>query len=141
MRNELRNGLSLHPELTAALEADWLGVDELGTFEALSAFERWTTRIGAGKHDMGEASVFAAAELNHAIAITDDGAATKVARKYGLEVHGTLWLLARSCRSGKLMIGEAATIVEMLVDTGMRLPCSGSGFATWARSHQLLPRE
>lgn len=139
VRNELRTGLQLHPELSAALEADWLAVEELGTFEALEAFERWTTRIGAGNRDVGEASVFAAAELNHAIAITDDRPATKVAREHGLEVHGTLWLLARSCRSGKLVVGEAATLVEMLADSGMRLPCSGTEFAEWARSNRLLP--
>ncbi|MEU4599413.1 hypothetical protein [Nocardia sp. NPDC023988] len=115
-----------------------MGIDQLDAFEALLAFERWTRRIGSGSRDVGEASVFAVAELNGAIAICDDAAATKVARRYDLETHGTLWLLAWSCRLGKLGIGEGAALIEMLVDSGMRLPCSGSGSAQWAGQHGLL---
>ncbi|TDP42185.1 hypothetical protein [Nocardia ignorata] len=138
VREELRNGVNQHASIASALEADWLGIDQLDAFEALLAFERWTRRIGSGSRDVGEASVFAVAELNGAIAICDDAAATKVARRYDLETHGTLWLLAWSCRLGKLGIGEGATLIEMLVDSGMRLPCSGSGFAQWAGQHGLL---
>jgi predicted nucleic acid-binding protein len=46
--------------------------------------------------------VFAVAELRCGTAITDDQSATRVARKFGLEVHGTIWLLARAYRDGKL---------------------------------------
>ncbi|MFC4125375.1 hypothetical protein [Nocardia rhizosphaerae] len=138
VRAELREGLAHHPEIAAALEADWVEVDQLDTVEALMTFERWASRIGSGTRDIGEASVFAAAQLNSAIAITDDGAATKVARKHGLEVHGTLWLLARSCRLGKMGTGEVSTLIEMLADSGMRLPCTGPEFAGWARKHKLL---
>ncbi|MBF6210807.1 hypothetical protein IU433_09815 [Nocardia puris] len=87
---------------------------------------------------MGEASVFAAAELLNGIAITDDRASIKVARNHGLEVHGTLWLLAGACSDGKLTEGETSNLVDMLDDSGLRLPCKGSEFPTWARSNGLL---
>jgi predicted nucleic acid-binding protein len=49
-----------------------------------------------------QVSVFAVAELRSATAITDDQEAVRVARTYGLDVHGTVWLLGGACRDGKL---------------------------------------
>ena len=82
-------------------------------------------RIGAGQRDLGEASVFAVAELCGGTAITDDQSATRVARKFGLAVHGTIWLLARACRAGKLTVAAAGNLVDIARGTGMRLPCTG----------------
>ncbi|EWC61475.1 hypothetical protein UO65_3213 [Actinokineospora spheciospongiae] len=61
-----------------------------------------------------------------------------VARSHGLDAHGTLWLLARAHRAGKLTAGGAGNIVDVPRDTGMRLPCDGSGFDRWARRTGLL---
>lgn len=138
VRAELRNGARAWPALIRALEAPWLGVDQLDTIQALLTFERWTRRIGAGERDMGEASVFAAAELAGGTAITDDRNASQVARNHGLDVHGTLWLLASACKSGKLVEVEATNLIDMLTDSGLRLPCTGSEFPSWARRHHLL---
>ncbi len=138
VRAELRHGCSTWPSLVNALEATWLGVDQLDTIDALLVFEKWTRRIGAAERDVGEASVFAAAELVGGIAITDDRCASRVARHHGLEVHGTLWLLASACECAKLVEVEATNLIDMLTDSGMRLPCTGSEFPAWARRHQLL---
>ncbi len=138
VRAELRHGCGTWPTLVRALEATWLGVDQLDTIEALLTFEQWTRRVGAGERDMGEASVFAAAELTGGTAITDDRNASLVARKYGLDVHGTLWLLASACKSGKLVEVEATNLIDMLTDSGLRLPCAGTEFPVWARRHHLL---
>ncbi|MBM7769948.1 putative nucleic acid-binding protein [Actinokineospora baliensis] len=96
-------------------------------------------RTGASQRNRGEASVFAAAEIHNRIAITDDRNATRVARHYGLTVHGTVWLLARACRTGKLTVFGASGVVDMLRDTGMRLPCTGPEFEEWCQARGLLP--
>lgn len=95
--------------------------------------------IGTSDRDHGEASVFAVAELLDGIAVTDDRQATKVARAHGLDVHGTVWLLTHLCRVGKISEASAGNLVDMLRSSGMRLPCTGPGFAAFARSTGLLP--
>ena len=59
------------------------------------------------------------AELCGGTAITDDRSATRVARRFGPDVHGTVWLLARACRDGKLTVTVAGNLVDMLRATGM----------------------
>jgi predicted nucleic acid-binding protein len=95
-------------------------------------------RIGTTERNLGEATVFAAAEVLPAIAIVDDRSATQVARNYGLEVHGTLWLLAKACHAGDLTETAASNLVDMLRGSGMRLPCSGADFPAYARKHGIL---
>jgi len=135
---ELRRGALTHPALQYALELEWIKVHRLDTLQELECFVKWAERIGAGERDRGEASVFAVAELKEATAITDDQAAIRVARKYGLDVHGTVWLLARACRDGKLTEVAAGNLIDLVRATGMRLPCTGAEFGTWARAHDLL---
>jgi predicted nucleic acid-binding protein len=136
--DELRAGVDEHPSLKSALQLEWISVIPLDTIGELERFATWVSRIGAGARDRGEASVFAVAEERHAVAITDDQAATRVARRFGLEVHGTIWLLGRACRTGKLTMTAASNLVEMLRETGMRLPCTGPEFPSWAGKRGLL---
>lgn len=86
----------------------------------------------------GEASVFAAAEQQGATAITDDRRAAQVGRFHGLDVHGSIWLLAGACRDGKLTLGGTGALIDALRATGHRLPCTGAGFAGYARQYGLL---
>lgn len=136
--DELRSGVDLHPELASALELDWLQVFALDQPTDLRCFAEWVRRIGAGARDMGEASVFAAADIHRGIAVTDDRDATRVGRAHGLSVHGTIWLLAGECRADKLTEVGAGAIVDALRQTGHRLPCTGTEFPGFARSHGLL---
>ncbi len=62
VREELREGTTVHPELAGALDLEWLEVVPLDSIEALTTFAAWVERIGSGTRDRGEASVFAAAE-------------------------------------------------------------------------------
>lgn len=94
---------------------------------------KWVQRIGSSERNLGEASVFSAAELFRGVAVTDDREAVVVGRAHGLEVHGTIWLLDRACREGKLNEVAAGNIVDSLRETGMRLPCSGSTFGSYVR--------
>lgn len=135
---ELRNGVKNHPELARALDLDWLSVVNLDTFEEIKCFVKWTSRIGSGDRDIGEASVLAAAELRGGIAVTDDRDAVRVARSYRAEVHGMIWLLANACRAGKMTLPGAAGLVEALRSVGLRLPCTGAEFPEYAQRNGLL---
>jgi predicted nucleic acid-binding protein len=135
---ELRRGVPTHPDLQAAIELEWVRSARLESVAELECFAKWADRIGAGERNLGEASVFAVAELCHGTAITDDQPATRVARRCGLEVHGTVWLLARACRNGKLTVTAAGNLIDMLRATDMRLPFTGPEFESWVRQRGLL---
>jgi predicted nucleic acid-binding protein len=94
--------------------------------------------MGATSRHHGEASVFAAVEKEGGIAITDDRDAVRVGRAHGLQVHGTVWLLAGSCATGKLTETSAGNLIDTLRATGMRLPCTGPEFGQFARRHGIL---
>lgn len=139
VREELRIGASTRPALQAVADAEWLARGVLDTDAELLAFARWASLVGLGARDLGEASVFAYAEAHGAISITDDRAATKVARAQGLEVHGTLWLISGFCKAGKLTEYAASRLVDSLRGVDARLPCTGNEFPAWARNEGLLP--
>jgi hypothetical protein len=79
---EVRHGTSSEPALSGD-DIDWLSIAELDTLPEISCFATWVRRVGAGERNLGEASVFAAAQLRGGIAITDDREAVKVGRAYG----------------------------------------------------------
>lgn len=133
VREEMRAGVHAYPLLQAVLDADWLGLARLDSLEEIKCFATWVQRVGSSERDLGEASVFSAAELSGGIAITDDRDAVAVGRAHGLEVHGTLWLLACATQNGKLSEVAAGNIVDALSATGMRLPCTGSTFGPYIR--------
>jgi predicted nucleic acid-binding protein len=135
---EVRQGVAAHPALRDVLAADWLKVAQLDTLNEIRHFALWAGRLGSGERDLGEASVFAAAELRSATAITDDPGPVRVARTYGLDAHGTIWLLAGACRDGKLSEPAAGNLIDALRATGLRLPCTGAEFPGYARQHGLL---
>lgn len=135
---ELRTGAEHNPTLANANELEWVRVIVLDQPAEIRCFADWVRRLGAGSRDLGEASIFAAAEVRDAIALTDDRAATRVGRAYGLTVHGTLWLLAGACRSGKLTEAGASALVDSLRRTGHRLPCTGPEFQSYMRRFGLL---
>ncbi|MEU5907760.1 hypothetical protein ABZ780_25725 [Micromonospora sp. NPDC047467] len=136
--DELRTSAEGMPALTAALNLAWVEVIALDTIAELHRFSTWVRRVGAGRRDLGEASVFAAAEIHGGTAVTDDRKATKVGRKYGLAVHGTIWLLADSCQAGRLTEVNAGAIIDALRGTQHRLPCTGAEFPSYARKAGLL---
>ena len=135
---EVRRGVATYPALRDVLAAEWLKVARLDTLEEIRLFALWARRLGSGERDLGEASVFAAAQLRSATAITDDPGPVRVARTHGLDAHGTIWLLAGSCRDGKLSETAGGNLVDALRATGLRLPCTGAEFPGYARQHGLL---
>lgn len=93
-----------YPSLRSVTDLEWLHVLPQDTDEELIAFEKWANLLGSKEtdsrseepdpgpqeHNLGEASVFAAAEIHKLVAITDDRDATRVGRKNGLDIHGTV---------------------------------------------------
>ncbi|MFD0743645.1 hypothetical protein ACFQ1L_18880 [Phytohabitans flavus] len=138
VREEIREGIRAHPELAQVLTIEWLRIVPLDNLDRLRAFTIWTGRVGAGRRNLGEASVLAVAEELGAVALIDDRDATRVGRAHGIAVHGTIWLLARACRDGKLTEVGASNLVDALSGTGMRLPCTGADFPRFGRVHGLL---
>ncbi|MEU0884816.1 hypothetical protein ABZ345_40015 [Lentzea sp. NPDC005914] len=138
VKDELSRGLDEHPLLRNALDLPWLQVAALDELNEIQLFVKWSRLIGTTDRDHGEASVFAVGELLDGIALTDDRDAVKVARANGLEVHGTIWLLAQLCCDGKITEAAAGNLVDMLRESGMRLPCTGAQFSSWTKKHGLL---
>lgn len=135
--DELNRGVIAYPMLAEVAGQDWLDVARLDSPDEIMLFATWVRRIGSGERGLGEASVFTVAELHGAIAISDDRNAVRVARAYGVSVHGTIWVLAAACQSGKLSEHAAGNLVEALRSTGHRLPCTGAEFPEYVRRHGL----
>ena len=135
-----RAGLLGQSRLLSAVGLEWLRISGLDdSMDEVRKFVEWTRRVGDKKDpNLGEASVFALAEVRSATAITDEDDAKRVAQKHGLDVHGTLWLLAAGCRAGKMTETGAANLVDLLRSTGHKLPCTGSEFRSWCKGHGLL---
>jgi predicted nucleic acid-binding protein len=135
---ELNRGIADYPLLRSVSEQEWLLVAGLDSVTEIRLYGTWLRRVGSAGRDRGEASVFAAAERYGATAITDGRKAARVGRFYGLDVHGTIWLLAAACREGKITSTGAGSQIDALRATGHRLPCTGAEFAGYARRHGLL---
>lgn len=129
---------SEYPSLRSIRELEWLTILPQDTDEELVAFDEWTNLLGAGEHDLGEASVFTAAQTHRLLALTDDRDATKVGRAQGLDIHGTVWLLTRLHLLRKMTLVEICGHVDVLRSTGMRLPCTGTELPRWAAERGLL---
>jgi predicted nucleic acid-binding protein len=135
---ELNRSVADYPLLRSVSDQEWLVVVRLDSVADLRSYDTWLRRVGSVDRDQGEASVFAIAERHRATAITDDRRAVRVGRFYGLDVHGTIWLLAAACREGKLTPTGAGGQIDALRATGHRLPCTGAEFPAYARQHGLL---
>lgn len=135
---EIQAGLDEYPTHESILTNAWLRPYSFDTWNRLQNLERWMRRIGVTTHDLGEAGVLAAAEDLGGVALIDDRQARRVAARAGVEVHGTIWLLGDACARGELTLAAAGTLIDDLSRTGMRLPCSGADFPTFARSNGLI---
>lgn len=131
---ELSQGVADYPLLCNVSGQEWLHVARLDSLAEIRLYDTWLRRVGSAGRDQGEASVFATAERQGATAITDDRRAVRVGRFYGLDVHGTIWLLAGACREGKLTAAGTSSLIDALRATGHRLPCTGADFPTTRNS-------
>lgn len=137
---ELIRGTPEHPALAAAISLPWIEVVELTEIEEIAAFARYKAELGGGaERNNGEAAALAWTSVHGGIALIDERAGTRAARRDRIEVHGTLWLITNAIRSGKLSEPEAISMIDQLGGTSMALPTDGIGFLAWAHQEGLLP--
>lgn len=96
--DELRAGPS------RACDFDWLTVEPVDHLAELRAFMAYVEVMGAGRRHLGEATVLAWAEVHGGLAIIDDQAAKKAAKRRGVACHGSLWLIVQGYKDGVLRV-------------------------------------
>ena len=67
----------------------------------------------------GETAVLSHVKRGGGIAVVDDGAARMAAKVMGIDITGTLGLVLRAHRVGRIQ--SAATVIRALPDAGLRL--------------------
>ena len=140
VRNEVHAGIAKMPDLAEVLTANWLEAVELTEVRELAAFARYKSELGGGpKENTGEAAVLAWAEVHGGVAIIDERAASRIAQRDDIAVHGSLWLVVQGFRQGEMDRSAAETLVDELRATDMRLPIDGRGLFAWAYEQGLLP--
>lgn len=136
--DELARGTAIHPSLGDIATTGWLSVVRVDGLAELSAFADFARVLGSGERDVGEAATLAWAQIHAAIAIVDERAGTRRGRERGVEVHGTLWLVAEGRRRELLTDARCEDLVDALSDTEAWFPCRGAEFVSWARDAGLL---
>jgi predicted nucleic acid-binding protein len=136
---ELRDGAPLHPHLTSVLEAQWIQRRPLVSDDELVAYQRFASFLVSGDHNRGEASVLAYAQVHGAVAVLDDGAGRKHAKRCNIEFQGTLALLCEAIRRGDASVEMISRVADHMLETEYRLPFGPGGFANWAKEHGLVP--
>ncbi|UCM88253.1 hypothetical protein [Streptomyces marincola] len=122
------------------VDLTWLDVVHVDDLDEIESLVRWMTRVSGSKSNQGEATVLAWAEVHGAIAVLDDADARRIARREGLEVWGSLRVLAESVSSGYVTSYVATTLVDAMIESGARYPaaCSRGRFIHWAKDAGLL---
>lgn len=128
--------LSLYRLPLAGLE--WLEVVHVDDLAEIGALIAWMSRVSGSKSNQGEATVLAWEEVHSATAVVDDGDARRIGRRAGLDIWGSLRVIAESVRSGHTTPYVAATLVDAMIGTGMRYPCARGQFINWAKQQGLL---
>lgn len=137
---EITVGIPDHPGLAKILTASWLDVVELTEIEEVVSFATFKAELGGEPHqNNGEAAVLAWVQSHGGTAIIDERAATRIAQREKLPVHGTLWLVVNAFKDGHLDRAAAERLVDDLAATEMMLPVDGAGLFAWAYEEGLLP--
>lgn len=71
-------------------------------------------------------------------AVLDDQSAQRVAQQHGLEVHGSLWVMAKGVEHGRATVESASRLADTLLKHGARYPFEVGGFRHWATTKGLL---
>ena len=118
---------------------DWATIVHVDGLDEIIAFAAWSMRLVSGPHHRGEAAVAAWAQSHRAVAIIDDRDASQVMKHAGLHVHGSLWMVCKAVKAGRINERTAAGFVDAVAGTGARFPFPIGGFVNWAYTAKLLP--
>lgn len=136
--DEIADGAAEYPRLAEVAALSWLRVEPVDDLPALRLFAEYARRLGAGRRDVGEATVLAWGEAHGAIVFTDDQAAVQAGRDRRVTVLRTLALVARGVRLHVLARDDARCLVDDLAKAGARFPCSPGEFLDWAQEAGIL---
>jgi predicted nucleic acid-binding protein len=146
---ELTKAVAEYPALGTISAQGWLGSVELGEIAEIVAFAQYKHELGGGSdrnvgggsdRNVGESAVLAWVAVNGGIAIIDEAAATSIGDRDRLAIRGSMWLVIRGYKEGKLDRPTSEEIVDDLIDSGMWLPvASGAALFAWAYKEGLLP--
>jgi predicted nucleic acid-binding protein len=138
--SEITAGIPDHPALAKVLTAPWLEVVELVDLDEVVAFAGFKAELGGtADENNGESAVLGWVKTHGGTAIIDERAATRIANREKLSVHGSLWLVVNALKAGHLERPAAERLVDDLAATDMRLPVDGAGLLAWAYTEDLLP--
>ena len=88
----------------------------LKVLKAKSVFKNTST---AFNHlGLGEIEALCLAKENNCIAIIDDRSAREIGKLFGVEVHGSFYLLLVLCAKGKISKSQAVEFLNNLIDSG-----------------------
>lgn len=135
---ELEQGLSFHPRLQTALEADWIERRTIATDAEGRAFEWFSRRLVSGDRNVGDADVLALAQAMSARAVIDDRVACALAKKARVNLARTLNLLCQAIHSGLLTLDFVSDIADELIATEYRLPFGPGEFKAWAARENIF---
>lgn len=115
-------------ELVVEEQLDWL--EELiegrkllvSGFSGEEIFELMEKEIKNPGLSLTDCSAWQWAEKNNGILLTGDAQLRRVAKKSGVEVHGSIWLMDELLRQGILTEAEACQAIKKLRTKNRRLP-------------------
>jgi predicted nucleic acid-binding protein len=127
VRHELTQGISRHPSLRDAVDADWLGEPARLTLPAeLIEVERVRWALGGTssnpRRHLGEAATIALALKFGYVAVIDERDARRLANALEVPVTGSVGILRAIVRDRHLDADEAWEIVQEMRSIGVRLP-------------------
>lgn len=131
--DELRQGQLSHPANATVINAEWIDVFSIEEAAARDIFTELARSLVSGTKNIGECAVLARAKATGAVAVVDDGAARKHAKRHNIKHKGTLSLLLEAIRADYLTLEACSDVVDHLLATGYRLPFKPGEFARWAR--------
>ncbi len=136
---EVSKGVPLYPMLAAVPQLPWLGTVAVDSLPELGAFAEYVRILGPTGRNIGESSILAHAEINGAIAFTDDQAAVNAGKSRGVTVRRSLAVITEGVKRQLLSRHEASALIDDLICLGgARLPCDGESFLVWAANQGLL---
>lgn len=135
---ELRVGAARDSRVQAVLDASWIQERELRSEAEITAFSVFSELLVRGVRNRGEAGVLALASTSGGVAVVDDTAPRKAAKRHGIVVRPTLTLLCEAVRHGLLTVPLVSALADDLLIGKYRLPFAPGGFEKWAGENGLL---
>lgn len=139
VRDELRRHAAQNSELHSVLKDEWLRAHDETDPSFLGLFADLADRLAdADGHNLGECGVLALAKSTGYTAVIDDRVARRAADSISVRFTGTLGLLVKAARQGRLTVAMISSLCDDLIRTHYRLPFGPGEFVHWAKGEGQL---